>query len=370
MNVQVAGSWRLVAAAAMIASVLATAGRTQAAMVGLLVAPFDGPQPIAAKTATVLHLQIWQTLRAAPPNNVHKLSFGRGIVQWAEWTPPTRHSDAVEQLKGTASQMVLWGHVQQVGKGVLVQAYLSMTNPGGAMSGDLWRLALPELGTANAGIAVGLPATMFEFAPIVLELDRIPLLNSHVGTSPANVPVYKDQALTQQIGTLGGDFRALEHGPNVIRIMTSSSDRAASRTGWISVPGLSATRSEVTDFAGGLIRIYRQDWGGAIELLQRVVDTPSTPVSIRVSSYLLMSAASYRLHQQIKAPDRSLEYIQAAERLNPYLRETVKYKCMALLARRDQAAMKQLDDTVRASAFLFPKDDPWLGKVKTVVGRR
>jgi hypothetical protein len=90
-----------------------------------------------------------------------------------------------------------------------------------------------------------------------------------------------------------------------------------------------------------------------------------------VSSYLLMSAASYRLHQQIKAPDRSLEYIQAAERLNPYLRETVKYKCMALLARRDQAAMvKQLDDTVRASTFLFPKDDPWLGKVKTVVGRR
>ena len=364
-------SWRLVAPVVIVAFLLATVGRAQTAMVGLLVAPFDGPQPVAAKTATVLHLQIWETLRLAPPNNVHKLSFGRGIVQWAEWNPPTRHSDAVAQLSRTASQMVLWGRVQEVGEGVLVQAYLSVANAGGAVSGDLWRLAIPELGTANASIAVGLPTTMFEFAPIVLRLDLIPLLNSHIGTSPANVPVYRDRALTQRIGTLGNDFKALEHGPSVARITASGSGRGASLTGWISVPGLSTTRSEVTDFAGGLIRIYRRDWGGAIDLLQRVVETRTAPVSIRVSSYLLMSAASYRLHEQSKTPDRSLEYIQAAERLNPYLRETAKYKCMALLTRRNQPAMlQQLQETLRTSTYLFPKDDPWLTKVKTVAERR
>jgi hypothetical protein len=191
------------------------------------------------------------------------------------------------------------------------------------------------------------------------------LLNSHIGTSPANVPVYRDRSLTEQIGVLGDAFQALEQGPDFAKITTP--DITA---GYISIPGLSKNRSEVGDFSGGLIRIFRKDWSGAIDLFQQVVDAKSQPVSIRVSSYLLMSAASRLLHDQTGAPDHSLEFAEAAERLNPYLRETIKYKCMALLARRAQAdAIKQLDATLLGSGYLFPKDDPWLAKVKAVVAR-
>ena len=51
--------------------------------------------------------------------------------------------------------------------------------------------------------------------------------------------------------------------------------------------------------------------------------------------------------------------------MNPYLRETVKFKCMALLAvDRQPATTKKLEETVRVGGYLFPKDDPlaWEGQ--------
>ena len=341
---------------------VALSTRTQAqSLVGLLVAPFAGDQPIAAQAATVLQLQIWQTLRLAPPKNVHKLGFGKGIVQWAEWTPPRLHSEAIAQLSGTVSQMVLWGRVQPLGQAVIVQAYLSALDPG---TSGVWRIPLPELGK-DGTISLGIPAAMFEFAPIELRLDRIPLLNSQVGTSPANVPIYRDRALTQRMGVLGGNFWALEHGPDYSKVSTGP------LTGYIGIPGLSGARSELSDFAGAMVRMYRKDWQGAIDLFQPIATGTRQPVSIRVSAYLMMSAASRMFHEQTKSADRSLEFVQAAERLNPYLRDTAKYKCMVLLARRSEpGVIQQLDATVKATQYLFPNADPWLAKVKSVVARR
>ena len=353
-------SCRVLVAAAMLAGALPVSGQPQSGLVGLLVAPFAGDQPIAAKAATVLQLQIWQTLRLMPPNNVHNLRFGKGIVQWAEWTPPTLHSEAIAQLSRTVSQMVLWGRVQPLGKGVIVQAYLSALDPGPS---GVWSIRLPELGPKET-IGVRIPSAMFEFAPIELRLDMIPLLNSQIGTSPANVPVYGDPKLTRRIGVLGDDFLGLQHGPDFSKVRVGTSE------GWIGVPGLSGARSELSDFAGALIRMYRRDWGGAIDLFEPVTRRTSQPVSIRVPAYLMMAAASRLLHEQTKSADRSLEFVQQAERLNPYLRETVKYKCMALLVRRsEEGAIRQLDATVKAAAYLFPKGDPWLAKVTAVVAR-
>jgi hypothetical protein len=329
----------------------------QSPMTGLLVAPFAGREPLGQKAATVLQLQIWQTLRAAPPNNIRKLSFGRGIVYWDEGSPPTGHADALARLSGLEAQMVLWGRAEEFGKGVVVQAYLSVAAAAGAS--DLWRIALPELATSQRTISVGVPFSMFEFAPITLRPAVIPVLST-----PAGIPIYADRTFVKQVGELGGDFRALEQGPDSARVQSGGA------IGWVRLPGLSANRSEVTDFAGGLIRIFRRDWGGAIDLLTRVTNTPSAPVSVRVSSYLLMAAASRRQHEQLGTPDRSLDFVEAAERLNPYLRETIKYKCMALLdGPREPERIRRLDETVRKSEYLFAPKDPWLAKVKQVVAK-
>lgn len=336
----------------------------QEKLVGLLVAPFAGPNPLSRKAATVLHLQTWQTLRKAAAVNSRNLSFGSGIVQWTEEAPPATHAAALALLEGSGSQMTLWGRAQEFGTGVVVQAYLSVADADGSMAPNsvLWRLTPEELPPAERTIGVGLPGTLFEFGPIVLKQDVIPVLSTQVG-----IPMYKDRTFTQQIGALSGDFVALEQGPNIARVRT----RGVAEPGWVKLPGLSNNRSEVTDFAGGLIRIFRQDWSGAIDLLSRVTRVTTAPVSIRISSYQLMAAASQLLHNQVGTPNRSVEYAEAAEKLNPYLRETVKYKCMALLAvDRLPATTKKLAETVQAGGYLFPKGDPWLEKVKKILARR
>ncbi len=343
---------------------VAPALQSQERLVGLLVAPFDGPSPLARKAATVLHLQTWQTLRMAATVNNRSLSFGRGIVQWTEESPPKTHAEALALLAGSASQMTLWGRAQEFGAGVVVQAYLSVADADGSIdtNANFWRLTPEELPAAERTISVALPATLFEFGAIVLKPDVIPVLSTQVG-----IPVYRDRTFTQQIGALSGDFTALEQGPNMARVRVAG----VSEPGWVRMPGLSNNRSEVTDFAGGVIRILRRDWSGAIDLLSRVTNTTSAPVSIRVSSYQMMAAASQLLHDQAGTPNRSVEYAEAAEKLNPYLRETVKYKCMALLADNHlPAATKKLEETVRASSYLFPKNDPWLDKVRRIVVSR
>jgi hypothetical protein len=353
--------WLAIALALVVVGLGSRTAVGQARYVGLLVAPFAGPEPLGQKVATVLHLQIWQTLRLAPPNNTRKLNFGRGIVYWDEGAAPTRHPEALARLTGLDAQMVLWGRAQEFGDGVVVQAYLTVAEAprAGAGTGALWSVSPPELAATKAAISVGLPASTFEFAPIVLRAAVIPLLSS-----PAGITIYEDRNFTTATGELGGDFRAIEQGPDSARVQSRGV------TGWVRLPGLSANRSEVTDFSGGLIRIFRRDWGGAIDLFTRVTRTATAPVSIRVSSYLLMAAASRLQHEQIGGADQSLEFVEAAEQLNPYLRDTIKYKCMALLAGPRRAErMRRLDETVRSSEYLFPKDDPWLGKVKQVLAK-
>jgi hypothetical protein len=84
-----------------------------------------------------------------------------------------------------------------------------------------------------------------------------------------------------------------------------------------------------------------------------------------------MAAASHLLHVQVGTPSRSLEYVEAAEKLNPYLRETIKFKCMALLAAgRNPVTTAKLVETVKRGEYLFRQNDPWLARVKQVLAGR
>jgi len=48
------------------------------------------------------------------------------------------------------------------------------------------------------------------------------------------------------------------------------------------MPNPSAEHSEVIDFAGGVIRILRHDWSGALQLFEKVVENPRTPLAVLV----------------------------------------------------------------------------------------
>lgn len=334
--------------------VLAAAGD-----VGLLVVPFDGPGNLGARAATVLNLQVWQTLRAAPTPNPRRLHFGSGTVYyWTEGSQPVRSHAEAEKAADDQVHAVLWGRAQQYGKGVVVQAYLSApraqtpNHPGIG----IWKIDLPNGQT----ISVDIPAWLYEFAPIVLKPEVVLELNT-----PQGLKIYRSPRSSEVVGTIRDNFRALEQGPDFTKV------EANGVFGWVRLPALSRNRSEVVDFTGALVRIFRKDWGGAIDLFERVLRTSSAPVTIRAYSLLLMSVASEQLSRQIGTPSRAVEYVEQAYRLNPYLQATIRYKCMTYLAAmaRDPSARQRLADTVARNDYLFAKSDPWIGKVKTLLAR-
>jgi hypothetical protein len=331
--------------------------------IGLLVEPLNGQGTLGRKTSTLLHLQIWQTLRAAPPGNSRNVNFGRGIVYWDErFSPPKNHAEA-EALGGPDIHFVLWGNAEAYGGGVVVQAYLTVATPRSPNNPGtkIWRIPLPELKPDEA-ISVDIPAWRYEFAPIVLSSKVIPELNT-----PEGIPMY-DRTFSRRVGALAPDFRAWQQGPDVAEV------ESGGVRGWVRLPGLSANRSEVTDFCGAVIRMYRKDWSGAIDLFRRVVTNPRAPVNVKISSYLMMACAAFHSGRRDGSKETGLEFVEAAWKLNPYLQETVRYKCMALLAGRmhapgsaGSAALDKLSATVKTNEYLFPHDDRWLGKVKSVL---
>jgi len=66
-------------------------------------------------------------------------------------------------------------------------------------------------------------------------------------------------------------------------------------TGWVRMPNLSAVHSEVIDFAGGVIRILRHDWSGALQLSENVVENPRTPLAVLVDAYLYLGIAADKM---------------------------------------------------------------------------
>ncbi len=328
--------------------------------VGLLVAPFEGPGNLGARTATVLNLQVWQTLRAAPHPNPHGLNFGSGTVYFMpEGSMPVRSHIEAERAADGQAQAVLWGRAQPYGDGVVVQAYLSVpraTSPGHPGGTAIWKIALPD----GQSISVDIPAWRYEFAPIVLRTEAVLQLNT-----PEGLKLYRSPQSSEVLGSVGSRFRALEQSPNGAKV------ESAGITGWVRLPQLSRNRSEVVDFTGALVRIFRKDWGGALELFSRVVGSQTAPATIKAYSLLMMAAASEQVSHQTGQASRAVEFVNQSYRLNPYLQATVRYKCMAHLEdmARTTSAKRQLAETVARNEYLFPKTDRWIGKVKAVLAR-
>ncbi len=340
------------------AALLATLpGMLFAQSVGILVAPFDGPAIVGVKAATVLNLQVWQTLRLAPPNNVHRLSFGRGTVYWDEGAPVRSHAEA-EKRADRETQLVFWGRAQPYGSGDVVTAYLTVvgaTHPGLTV----WKVARTDAGSQP--ITAALPARRFEFAPIVLT----PEVLSEFQT-PGGLKMYRSCTSREESGIAGDSFTALEQGPDCAKIRSGGVD------GWVRLPGLSRNRSEVVDFVGAMVRIFRKDWGGALDLFERVVANSAAPASIRAQAFALMAAASDNLSRQTGMSSRRSEFVEKAVQLNPYLQSTIRYLCMSQLADIEGARAAEravhaasLRETIARYRFLFSAKDPWLANVES-----
>lgn len=332
--------------------------------VRLLVVPFQSEDALGRNVSNVLLLQVWQTLRRAPSPNPRKLDFGDGEVSWGEEPLKQLTHEAAESAgAGASAQLVLWGRAWRFGPSAIAQSYLSVRNTGDVQAARLkvWALTL-KAGSKSFTIACDAPSLRYEFSPIQL---RSEVVDKYSGT-PAGLPMFADRDETHPIGYAGDEFKAqTQYSAEWAKIVSGGKE------GWVRLPELSTSRTEVVDFASGMIRVLRRDWEGADEAFAKVIQNSHTPAAIRIDAHLLRAVAI-----DARGGD-SRDEIAQAEQLNPRARRVAVYSIMSDLARfrrlgdadvaEKRKLMDELDSKVNERSSVFPKDSEWLSSVKSVL---
>lgn len=320
----------------------------------VLPAFFSEPPQLGLSVTTVLYLQIWRTLRKAPERNTERLSFGPSQLWWYEAPPeePT-HEAAIAQARSDSPQLIVWGKAYALPGGSSVMPYLAIPKKGDdsrKRQFEQWKLAFSSAGKDHQIIA-DLPARDYSFEPIFL--PRIAVTSY---SSIDALAIYSRRSGGVKRWTVDEveDLFAEQWEENAVRVRTDKGP------GWLRLPNLSKT-TEVIDFVGGVTRIFRADWEGALQLLARVAASAHAPTAVRIDSNLLMARAAYQLGRAFEP------YLLEAEKLDRFSQRVVRYRVMGMLAGLQGAEAAQLADKaaairsyLEARAHLFSADDEWL----------
>ena len=313
---------------------------------------------IGKKVAIILNLQVWQTLRI-PPTGPGRST--RGTVIWDVTSkPPASYTEANALAKSAQPddpQIVLWGKAWRYVNQNVAEAFLLIRrdverNPVGTA---IWKASLPNGPT----FSVDVPHWQIDFAPIVLRADLLAELKD-----PAGLNLFADSRGTSTNGYVGDSFRAIEQDGDAAKVVTPDG-----RTGWVRLPELSKNPSEVVHFTGGLVRIFRQDWAGASQLFQRVVDNPHAPLAVRVDAYLYLAICADQMGND------SYQWVRKAYELDRLSKTVIQYLCMShfsAIARMVAGAengsrterLRLLNEIAQQSKPLFSPQDPWFAKLE------
>jgi hypothetical protein len=337
--------------------------------VSVFVPNLEGPAGLSSSITTVLALQIWQTLRRTDAKG-SGADFGKSAVKtFAVNQPPQSHraAEALARDAGVLSQIVVWGTVQTFGDGGIVQAFLSVPDyphlndryyaDFRTRHEEEWtvRVALKD---GEVAFRVDLPRRQVAFEPIVVPQQ---VIGKYSGIG--SIELHDPNKPGRKIGSIGKTFVAVEQRGD------SALVRSGNVTGIVQLPDISKNRSEIVDFVGGLVRVFRADWAGAIDSMALVQQNPHTPTDLLIDSHLYAAMARSKLGH----PGHN--EIQRAYDLNPYLARTAAYAIMERIAlfqtmtqaraspgeRRSMISQaRQLIDRHRK---LFVQDDPWINEV-------
>jgi hypothetical protein len=323
------------------------------------------PGTIGKRTATILSLQLWKTLIKSSPASSNPFGRANFYLNLAA-PPPGSQNEAVElaRRQKQAINLVLWGKATEYGGGIVVESQLDITPDelGRRLGARVWEVIIRS-GQKSYVFAADVPEWQYEFAPVVISTDVLPQLNNPAGLKMFSRPDMESTVL----GYLGRGVKAEQHIGDYTYVLAT----ASGRKGWIYLPNLSKSQSEVIDFTSGVIRVFRKDWNGALELLGKVVNNQITPSAIRVAAYLYMGLAADKLGDEVM----SLQFLAEAHRLNPYSKAVAQYLCMgrlSALARMKQKGVigaelrKKVEDAraiLSTNAVLFAADDKWMLQV-------
>jgi len=340
------------------ATVLVLPARASEDQITLHTASFEGASALGSSVTTILNLQIWQTLRSAPtPNPTHR-SFGKGVIVWGRPLARYSHEDAESRAKegSLLAQFVLWGKVYEYGKGAIAQTNLSIpayydfreAHP------ERWLVEVKSPGGV-VRFSADIPQRRYSFEPIVLAGELISRY-SH----PGALQIYSGPGSQEVIGAIGDEFTALEHRGGMVKV------RSGSKVGWVRLPELSENRSEVVDFVGGIVRVFRADWGGAELLMDRVIKNERAPNELRTDAYLYKGLAAAQQNRS------SEEAFLEALKLSPYAKRCVVYAVMGKLsdyrlaqlsstdAGKQRALLQDAGRLLREHLYLFGPGEDWV----------
>ncbi len=341
-----------------------------------LVVPFDGPKPLATSVWTVVYLQIWRTLRKAPDPNPSKLSFGDGLVDWDEVQPaPITADAAIERARKNNAQLVLWGDVypyqsalsprRGVRDDALVQAQLLLPQSAEprAAKPETWRVTLHTATGNDEIVEADIPQRAYSFDTVV-----IPQTVADLYSQPWFLTVYRSTSTREPIGAIGDTFWARRHLNEWTQV-----ELPGRKVGWVRLPKLDSSSSDLVNFCAGVIRAFRGDWGGTVAKMKLISKSTTASWLLKIDSYLYQALAKEK--QGASGQDE----IAAALALNPLAARVAIYAIMSKLAQyqRDktahkteaaEAVLKQLRQIIDRSQELFDRDDPWYSHVANVVG--
>jgi hypothetical protein len=342
------------------ALVLAAAERPRAAenfAVKTFVPTFNGPDSLGANVSTILALRLWATLRPRPRPNPDNLYFGVGQIEWSRRTIEEPQA-ALQAGTDTGSQLVLWGDAREYGPGVIVASNLVVPpSEGSARARQTWTVAVKD-----ASMELGLPGARYQFSPLIISNDVVAKYSR-----PNQVRVCETKLADCAGALLGNPFRADRIEGNFAFVR-----QPGGATGWVSLPNLSASQSEVIGFTAALISYFRGDFEQAESFFSNVRDGKPAPGQdtreyrseslVRNDASLLAGVSKFRRGQDIEA-------LRSAHAQNRYSRYAVQALVMANIAlaasprvgNAKASHVKEASDLVESYRDLFPPDDPWLG---------
>jgi hypothetical protein len=346
------------------AVVMLTASPTVAVEIRGVFTPFSGPDALGRSVGTILALQFWQTLVKEPPRG-KKRDLGDGSVYWiGRQVPIGSHAAAARLAEAidVTAQFTFWGHVHALDQGALATPYLTLPDYQDFRAGksEVWTLTLPP-GTVPSTIAVDIPQRFYAFQPVVLPEDFVRRYSA-----PDALEMRSEKRDGRVLGRLGVRFDRIQSDGDYAQVYSEG------KTGWVHLPQLGAHKPEIVDFIGGIMRVYRTDWEGAIALFGNVVANKQAPAALRIDSYLYIIRARTEIGQPADAE------ISDVLKLAPASKEAVQYVAMHYLARCVARAGSRCDPADRQFLAALPKrygrlfddDDPWLAQIRAFGGGR
>src|SRR5258708_3785602 len=165
-------------------------------------------------------------------------------------------------------------------------------------------------------------------------------------------------AFGETMGKLGSIFRNVQNDGDYSEVIYDD-DAGNGHMGWVYFPELKGD-IPIVDYVIGIIRLLRCDYQAAIDMLSRsAASADNTSAPLKIDSLLMEALATAKLKRD---PGVQLEL---AEKLNPYLQSTAKFKIVYLISKiqagptkNKQASLSALESEIAATSYIFPLGDP------------